>query len=685
VKVESIELSGFRGFRHEIQLSIPSGFAVISGRNGTGKSTICDAIEFAITGTIDKYRFERSGTESLGDYFWYCGSGAVGSRYVRVTFSNGDKRLTIERTPEGLRTPSEGEILSHLAVPEIAPELPLEELCRTSIIRDELISALSLDLKGTALFQQVSNALGGIDALKYERRADDCLSISKADAGRAQSEYDTIRIQLEDALSTLTRLRDASVAPSDIGDAMMTLSQQIADLPEDVGQRLLRARAVLAESRRAHDAVMRLLSESNELVEKRATVRSEEFAAKRAAVQEELERLHGTHDLTKVAIDSAEHRLAQQQKVNRVAADLSSLIETGRRLGLHEGTCPLCASTLDQETFQSGVALAEQRLSAMNTDMRGIQKELRDAKESLEYIHEQRSRLEEDVLGMERQLVTSESAERQLLLRFKELGYELESIEQISEVAVRLAKERGRLATIDHAMRVLESSLAVNAVAEQETRVASLRANVAAAERKLSRCQRVGHILHEMSAAVIRTRNDLRAEMLAQIGPLLEELYQRLNPHVDWKTIEYSLRGDVRRFLTLRVGDDLNPQFIFSSGQRRAAGLAFLLSVSLSRQWCRWKTLILDDPVQHVDDYRALNLVEILSALRRDDHQFICSAEDDALAALLCRRLRSTIGSPGARFDFDVGSDGSLTLVGQESIQPMASHVLSNTDVAMSG
>jgi len=32
----------------------------------------------------------------------------------------------------------------------------------------------------------------------------------------------------------------------------------------------------------------------------------------------------------------------------------------------------------------------------------------------------------------------------------------------------------------------------------------------------------------------------------------------------------------------LKVDGDVNPQFVFSSGQRRATGLAFLLSVNLS-------------------------------------------------------------------------------------------------------
>jgi chromosome segregation protein len=160
------------------------------------------------------------------------------------------------------------------------------------------------------------------------------------------------------------------------------------------------------------------------------------------------------------------------------------------------------------------------------------------------------------------------------------------------------------------------------------------------------------------------------------MSPLLNELYQRLRPHLNWREIEYSIRGDVRRFLSLKVGDNLNPQFVFSSGQRRAAGLAFLLSVHLARPWCRWRTLVLDDPVQHIDDYRALHLVEVLAALRRADRQIICAVEDASLADLLCRRLLSTASDPGRRYDLDFDVVGAAIVAKSAEIIPMTSGVL---------
>jgi ABC-type cobalamin/Fe3+-siderophores transport system ATPase subunit len=158
--------------------------------------------------------------------------------------------------------------------------------------------------------------------------------------------------------------------------------------------------------------------------------------------------------------------------------------------------------------------------------------------------------------------------------------------------------------------------------------------------------------------------------------PLLEELYRRLRPHTDWMEIGSDFGGKVRGSLNLTVGDGHNVQFLFSSGQRRAAGLAFLLAIHLSRSWCQWKSLLLDDPVQHIDDYRALNLVEVLAAIRRSGRQIIIAVEDTALADLLCRRLRSSIGESGRRFELQTSNIGTSEIASVHDIYPMPREVL---------
>ena len=62
----------------------------------------------------------------------------------------------------------------------------------------------------------------------------------------------------------------------------------------------------------------------------------------------------------------------------------------------------------------------------------------------------------------------------------------------------------------------------------------------------------------------------------------------------------------------------------------------FFLRFTFPGRWCRWNTLVLDDPVQHIDDYRALNLAEVLASIRRTGRQVIIAVEDVALADVLC-------------------------------------------------
>lgn len=166
---------------------------------------------------------------------------------------------------------------------------------------------------------------------------------------------------------------------------------------------------------------------------------------------------------------------------------------------------------------------------------------------------------------------------------------------------------------------------------------------------------------------------DLR---LQRVLPLMAELYGRLRPHPFWQDIEYSVRGDVRRFLSLQVGEGLNPQFLFSSGQRRATGLAFLLSIHLSLAWSRWRTILLDDPVQHVDDFRTVNLAEVLAQLVASGRQVIVAVEDAALADMLCRRMPVAVPGAASRLTLGLDAEGTSALIGRHELVPLKRAVL---------
>ena len=86
--------------------------------------------------------------------------------------------------------------------------------------------------------------------------------------------------------------------------------------------------------------------------------------------------------------------------------------------------------------------------------------------------------------------------------------------------------------------------------------------------------------------------------------------------------------------------------------------------------------MVLDDPVQHVDDFRALHLVEVLSSIRHSGRQIICTMEDEDLADVLCRRLRASKEEGGTKIRMDFVPDKGITLASQVSIEPLPPNVL---------
>jgi hypothetical protein len=89
MKLDFVEIAGFRGFREKARFEFPAGFAVFTGRNGAGKSTVLDAVGFALTGTINKFAVKTARGGGLDEHVWWVGSGRAAKHYVTVGFSDG--------------------------------------------------------------------------------------------------------------------------------------------------------------------------------------------------------------------------------------------------------------------------------------------------------------------------------------------------------------------------------------------------------------------------------------------------------------------------------------------------------------------------------------------------------------------------------------------------------------------
>lgn len=676
MRLDFIEVCGFRGFRDKLRVTFGSGFTVITGRNGVGKSTLFDAVEYALTGSIDKYTVEKAAQESLSDYLWWRGAGRADAYYVTASFKgDAGEVFTVTRSRESGADKTPTEIEAALCR-NGRPDDALRQLCRTSIIRDEWIAALSVDLSETERFELVRGALGLGQGSDFGAKAKAVLKAADATYASRKAAYAEVRDQLTRILTQLAEAKDAIVRAGDVSEAMQTLVVATPNAPQDLVGRLAAGRAALATGRAQLGAIGEAIFQGREVLSLRRALESPEAVAKRAEAQQRLTAaMRSKEDAERVAAEASK-ALAIEERGNDIATSLATIIEHGERLGLHDAHCPLCAAERTDEEFAAGLLLARQRMQVLAAGVATARQQATAAREaaarSSANFEQARIAWEE----MESELTQQKAREQAHVEIFERNSLDFRYVQDPDGLEQHLNAERNRLINLERALLTLEVSQSVAKTASLEERVAALREAAETAASAVECSEKALTVAKAMDRGVRSISGEIMDERLAQISPLLNELYQRLRPHFDWRSIEYSIRGDVRRFLSLKVGDGLNPQFVFSSGQRRAAGLAFLLSVHLARAWTSWRTLLMDDPVQHIDDFRALHLIEVLAALRLGGRQVVCAVEDEALAELLCRRLLSTSESIGKRYDLDIGPSGATAVVLEAEIPPMPTGVL---------
>ncbi|MGO7968149.1 AAA family ATPase [Rhizobium ruizarguesonis] len=685
MKLDYVEVCGFRGFRDKVRIDFGGGFTVITGRNGVGKSTLCDAVEFAITGLIEKYAVEKAAKESLADYLWWRGAGTPKAYYVTASFVRDiGEPFTITRTRESGADRSPEEIHEALCSGP-APDDALRQLTRTSIIRDEWIAALSLDLSETERFDLVRSALGALEGSEAAAKAREIVTAADAAHTRNEAAYETIRTRLGERLTQQSEIQATLSRSGDVSAALTTVAAAVPDAPPEMIARLESARGALADGRARTARMTEAVEAGRKLLTLQQTFNAPDAVAARERAIAELETSTEAKDTAYAAVTAAEALLAREEDADAVAASLAILVEHGESLGVHDEHCPLCAAHRTSEEFAIGLAAARRRIWSLASGVQEARATLAAASDEAREVSATFVMAEADVAAHQAQERILREAERAHAVFFERWNIDRGFLNDPDGLEGHLETERDRLINLERALLVLEASQSVLLMTSVERNIEGLREELDRLADAVSQSQAAASFARDIERSVKRVSAEIIDERLAQISPLLNELYQRLRPHADWRTIEYSIRGDVKRFLSLKVGDGLNPQFVFSSGQRRAAGLAFLLSVHLARAWTPLRSLLLDDPVQHIDDFRALHLVEVLAALRLDQRQIICAVEDPALADLLCRRLVSTSNESGRRYDLDLGQEGTTSILTADDVPPMPVGVLRGSLQVVSG
>lgn len=675
MKLKFIEMCGFRGYRKPIRLEFGESFTVVDGRNGVGKSTIFDAVEFALTGELSKYNDAKASGQTVADYIWWTGEGdSPEDRYVEAGFYDDDSEFIIRRTQFG--QPDSGDLeklTTRLCDRALSPSAPLTQLCASTIIRDEHITSLSLDLKEAERYALLRDALGANDAESWIARGAKLVSLAKARLATAQNEVTVANAEVATSGRRLDEVRARIVAETTVGEA--------ADRLRTFARTAATADQLLSPVRERISAVTSEIEALNGLVGRWNTIEDER--SQLPVLTATIEAANKEKDSASAELKSALSTLAalkSSASLNDEARTLLTLVAVGRKLGLRNGHCPLCEADRSHDDFERALASVEALAGRVDSDAANAMR-----------VEREKTNAESRIANAERTAATAATRQAQVRSSVQAFDEQLRAFgvqpgAKASEVSKRADDLRLTVEAAQKDLRIIET-LRLNSELERAQRSESDAANrLARAQERFGRARKAEAAAQALYDAARRASSETLDRRLERVLPLLSEIYRRLRPHPVWSDIEYSIRGDVRRFMTLRVGEELNPQFLFSSGQRRATGLAFLLAVNLSLAWSRWRTILLDDPVQHVDDFRTVHLAEVAAQLVADGRQVICAVEDAALADLLCRRLPIGRGGAARRITLGPDSDGALAIVSERDLQPLpSSTMVANSEQRVAG
>lgn len=678
MKIQYLDIENFRGIKGPTRIDFGSGFTVFSGRNGTGKSTVCDAIEYALTGTIFRLSSKKERQETLADYLWWRADGNYRSGRVALgLIDEAGVTYCIERVGTQMSDKSRRALAALTGSTGDDQISALHHISRTAMIRAESIAELSLDLAETDRFEIVKAAVGAVDFSDMESIFSDSLRELETTTRQADNNYGRLReeklrleAELSKARSDAAQVKDTEIAAQRLRVLLENPTMEIAGLIPLAHARLeeIRSKAIMIT-----DILPKLESIGALSDEDAAALRTAMIDAKEALDASRNESENLDHELRQL-----EQSLGDERNRQPILNSLRELIEHGKRISLQGDKCPLCGSTISLSDYDKHIAEVQETLAAETARIADLTVRKVEIQKRRSDVQAQTERLSMKARELELRLAARDRNIQEVYQKLSTANIEVQGNPLFVAQSLRQDLEEAgtTLSSLQRDLLILDASKQVQRVTELE-RIVEVSANeLAKLDRSITHLRSVYTKIKAALDTLRRYVGEVVDDKLAALSPLLQELYSRLKPHAEWKDLDYRVRGDVRRFLSLSVGDGLNPAFMFSSGQRRAAGLAFLLAINLARGWSRTNFLVLDDPVQHVDDFRALHLVEVLAAIRKSGRQIICTIEDAELADLLCRRLRAMEENVGKHVRMEFAPSVGAHIVEVRSIDILPTRVL---------
>lgn len=667
-RLEHLRLAGFRAFPREVEFDLAADAIVITGRNGQGKTSLFDAILWALSGQIP-----RLGTgESVVSLY-----SESGEARVALTVQTSDsKRLDIVRTSTGSLSVSDGTeslrgreaedwLLRALWPEALSAPKPLDALGsaleRSVYLQQDMVRDFIEAQGEQQRFIALSELMGAGRVVELQQALERSRKAWSQATNVLKEEEDTARARLQ-SLEARTPVTTPAEEPSPslqsgVWDRWWNQADVLASLGREVpaptsptaaaalDSAIKQIDARQREAARRRGALLSLLSDVRLTQPDPTSLNSLERQVQQA--RRDLAEANG--QLRATQNRAAEERERQVHERNR-RQQLATLAELA--LQFLDGRCPVCDQPHDPEvtrehltqlidqadtrevpsadedvgTLAAAVRAREQALFELEASERALRRETDAWQSALEEAGTVSTRLGVDPLPADTwsDRILGEST------RAEQLVQQLELLRTEGE---GLALAIARLGDVTRQ-------------AELRSAVDASRVEVARLQREIEQRQATSTLMSSMLTALRESVSDVIVQQLSDLQPLLQRIYSSADPHPSLTIVQLltSMRGG-RGSIVTSVADRLvdvstrTPRAVLSSSQTNVLAVAIFLAINLGLSRLPLGSTMLDDPLQSLDDVNLLGLVDLLRRTR-DRRQLVISTHEDRFGGLLERKLR---------------------------------------------
>lgn len=646
MRLREITISGFRGFKDKQTLNLEENVILVRGLNGSGKSSFVEALEWLFFDEISRKKKSFCKSEYVGEFLRNLHCEKTLETYVEVLADIGGKEVRLKKK---WMSPQKNECyVDDSPVKDFsALGISFAGVYKPILAQVEIKHYVETDPKDR---WEETNKILGLGVLSEFRTALQELLNSKKKESRYESSRKVL-YGLESDLKEFSELQGLSKAIAHRPFSMKTFEEEL-----------------IKSITNTYSLETKLIDELSQSIDReilKSVQRDEKFENIQALTIPD----HTTVDYPQKSTEDLEQIFHSLKEMRTANVDFYKFLEIGKRL-IEDATCPFC---LEKTLTDKKLELVDKRMKEtkstmeLSSEISANLEKLRQLKREMDLkitasldisiIEKVKVRILRDVENtieakkMDSMMKQSTSFSK-IFARFnKELeclidesALILEGTTQFDEAKIKsgmitLKEDAKRIKHVLSEIRDNLQSLFGTLIAETSRLSTEEKTELNKAllfRRIVDHLEDIKHVgiyesdmnqILDLIEKVEKFEKYKSKKLLESLNKQIKKFYSRLNPGEKIGFFEISpTKGRSRRIRikATSYGKAMNPVSCFSESHMNCLCLSIYFSQRILRN-PYWKFVILDDPIQSMDENHAKNLIRILVEIAKEKQVVVLS------------------------------------------------------------